>query len=82
MYMMLKTKTGKEKKNQMLHIMDNRGKTYCQTENMKRKESPQFFSFAEKENRPVCKVCLDKREEREFVEPDLGVLMGEKIAVD
>ena len=80
MYWMLKSKRFKVKRNQMLHLMDNRGKTFCQTENVKRKGKCEFIGVDEPDGRPICKMCLIGHGQLAFPEPDLGVLMGEKMA--
>ena len=78
MYHMLKTKQFKLVRNQMLHLKDSEGVTYCQTENMKRGKPPEFIEFVETDDRPVCKICVGIRDYREYREPSLAVLMGER----
>lgn len=57
MYYLLASKRFKQKRNQILHLMDPDGRTYCQTENVKRKNDARFIEFAEPDGRAICKVC-------------------------
>ena len=57
MYYLLASKRFKQKHNQILHLMDPDGRTYCQTENVKRKGAVRFIEFAETGGRAVCKGC-------------------------
>lgn len=62
MFYLLASKKFKQKRNQMLHLMEN-GRTWCGTENMRRRKKLAFLEFKETDGRPVCKVCLKNREE-------------------
>lgn len=81
MYYLLSSKRFKQPRNQVLHLKDETGRTYCQTENVKRKGSAEFILIEEPEGRPVCKVCVELQRQRFEQEPRLSVLMGEAIEV-
>ena len=62
MFYLLASKKFKQKRNQILHLMEN-GRTWCGTENVKRRKKLTFIEFEKSDSRPVCKVCLKNREE-------------------
>lgn len=62
---MLRSKMKKQRKNQVLHIMDASRTTYCQTENIKRKRKFGWSAFIEVTDvtgRSVCKSCRTIKE--------------------
>ena len=69
------------KKKRPQHLLDSAGKSFCQTENTdrKRKNSQPFtiYSDSPAPDRAICRNCQILFEARE---PDLSVLMGERMA--
>lgn len=57
MFYMLASKRFKQKRNQMLHILDAAGRSYCQTENVKRRKLVEFLEVNDSGGHPVCKIC-------------------------
>ncbi len=71
------------------HILGPDGHTYCQLENIKRRKK--FRPLSKRSDipapdRPICRNCLDLAGrveptlDSDTAEPDLAVLMGERIA--
>jgi hypothetical protein len=64
-YYMVSRNEMRQKRNQMLHMMDEYGKTYCQTENVRRKNKVSFIEITDIQGRPICKSCRAVKEEQE-----------------
>lgn len=62
-----------------VHILAN-GKTLCQTENGYKRQ-PKYTLVIHPEKDQICKLCWGfwMQDESHWREPDIGVLMGEKI---
>lgn len=66
-FYMLRSKMKKQRKNQVLHMMDASRTTYCQTENVRRKRRLGWSAFIEVTDvtgRSVCKSCRAIREQQ------------------
>lgn len=72
------------KKKRPQHLLDGDGKTLCQTENTHRtrKNSRPYTVQSETPapDRAVCQNCLGIAAQNEAREPDLAVLMGERLS--
>lgn len=57
-FFMLASHQLKQRKNQYLHMLDERGKTYCQLENIKRKKrAVELIEVTDVTGRSHCKSC-------------------------
>lgn len=71
------------KSSRKAHIMNpETERTFCQTENVRRKKPLDGKGPEKPPGRRVCNNCLDliERNESNFQEPSLGVLLGERLA--
>ena len=71
------------KSSRRAHIMNpETERTYCQTENVRRTKPLDGKGPEKPPGRRLCGNCLDliERNESNFQEPSLGVLLGERLA--
>ncbi len=70
------------KPSRRVHIMDpSTERTYCQTENVRRKKRLDGKGTVKPPDRGVCRNCtdLEGRNETDFQEPNIKVLLGERL---